>query len=90
MSLEITITVPDLLVSQAVLSGLPAKDYVEQLLGRIAANAVARIRDREQLDLLADWEDYQTTGLQLDGEEVDGWLERLENGESVEPPTLHR
>jgi hypothetical protein len=89
--MEITITIPDVLVSQAASNGLPADAYVEQLLGRTAAASVAQNRDREQIrtDLLADWEHYQKTGLHLEDDEVDGWLSRLENGEDVEPPMLH-
>lgn len=89
--MEITITIPDVLVSQAASNGLSAEAYVERLLGKIAAASVAQNRDREHLraDLLADWEHYQATGLHLDDNEVDGWLARLENGEDAEPPVLH-
>jgi hypothetical protein len=89
--MEITISIPDELVSAAQLSGLPAEAYVERLLGKIAAASAARSRDREQLraELAADWDHYQSTGLHLDEDEVDGWLARLQTGENVEPPPLH-
>ena len=80
-----------MLASQAGASGLPIEAYVERLLGKIAAASQTRSRDREHLrtQLLADWEHYQTTGLHLKDDEVDGWLARLEAGEDVEPPVLH-
>jgi predicted transcriptional regulator len=89
--MEITISIPDELVSAAQSSGLPAEAYVELLLGRIAAASVARNRDREHLraELDADWEQYQSTGLHLDEDEVDGWLAQIESGENVDPPALH-
>jgi len=88
--MEITISIPDELVSAAQSSGLTAETYVERLLGRIASSA-ARNRDREQLraELEADLEQYRSTGLHLTGDEVDTWLARLEAGENVEPPQLH-
>jgi predicted transcriptional regulator len=89
--MEITISIPDELVSAAQSSGLPAEAYVERLLGRIAANAVARSRGREHLraELEADWEQYQSTGLHLDEDEVDCWLAGLQDGDNAEPPALH-
>lgn len=89
--MEITIHISEVLASQAASSGLPAEAYVERLLDRIAAASVARDESRDALrgELLADWEQYKTTGLHLDEEEVDTWLARLESGEDAEPPELH-
>jgi hypothetical protein len=72
--MEITISIPDELVSAAQSSGVPAEAYVERLLGKIAAASAARSRDREQLraELESDWDHYQSTGLHLDEDEVDG------------------
>jgi predicted transcriptional regulator len=89
--MEITITIPEVLATQAGAIGLPPEAYVERLLGKIASASLARSRDREDLssELLADWEHYRSTGLHLDGDEVDAWLAQLEAGENVEPPALH-
>jgi len=91
LSMEITITIPELLASQALAKGLPAEAYVEGILGKIAEATLARSRDRERLrgELAADWESYQTTGLHLEEAEVDDWLARLEAGEVAELPALH-
>jgi hypothetical protein len=40
-------------------------------------------------ELEEDWEHYRSTGLHLDGDEVDVWLARLQAGEFFEPPELH-
>lgn len=87
----ITITIPELLASQALAKGLPAEAYVEGILRRIAEATLARSQDRERLrgELMADWEHYQTTGLHLEDAEVDGWLARSEAGEQAELPALH-
>jgi len=47
---------------------------------------------REQVihDALAARDEYQAFGLHVTAEEVDAWLERLENGEDCEPPRPHR
>jgi hypothetical protein len=89
--MEITISIPDELVSAAQSSGLPAEAYVERLLGRIASAAAARSRGRDQLraELETDWEQYQSTGLHLDEDEVDGWLAGLQSGENGDLPPLH-
>ena len=89
--MEITITIPEALASKAQSSGMSAKAYVENLLDRVAAASAGQDRDRERLrrDLAADWEHYRATGLHLDGDEVDGWLARLEDGNCEEPPALH-
>ena len=89
--MEITITIPEVLADQAGAIGLPPETYVERLLGKIADASLARSRDREDLssELLADWEHYRSTGLHLDGDEVDTWLAQLEAGENAEPPALH-
>lgn len=91
MAMEVTISIPDVLVSMARSRGLPAEAYVERLLGEIAAASEAQSRNRDRLrdELQADWEHYQASGLHLDGDEVDGWLARLENGEECDPPELH-
>ncbi len=35
------------------------------------------------------WEDYQTTGRYVTGDEADGWLAHLEAGTDVDPPECH-
>lgn len=40
-------------------------------------------------DAMAAWEQYQTTGLHLTGDEVDAWLEKLEAGENAQLPKCH-
>jgi hypothetical protein len=89
--MEITITVPDALVSKAKASGLSAEIYVERLLDKVAAASADRDRERERLrdNLAADWEHFRTAGLHLDGDEVDAWLARIEDGYLDEPPALH-
>jgi predicted transcriptional regulator len=89
--MEITITIPEVLATQAVAIGLPPEAYVERLLSKIADASLARSRDREDLrsELLADWEHYRSTGLHMNGDEVDAWLAQLEAGENVDPPALH-
>lgn len=89
--MEITVSVPDVLVSQARANGLPAEAFVEKLLSEIAADSIALSQHREARRdaLAADWQHYETTGLHLNEEDVDGWLARLANGEDVEPPALH-
>jgi hypothetical protein len=91
LTIEITITIPDELSSQASAKGVAAEAYVDQLPDRFAAASEARNQGREQLrdELQADWERYQSTGLHLDGDEVDGWLAGLEEGEAAETPSLH-
>lgn len=91
MSMEITITIPEELASRARSSGLTPSTYVERLLARIAAISAARTKARDQLrdELLADWEHYQTTGLHLDGAEVDTWLAGLEQGHETDLPDIH-
>lgn len=46
-------------------------------------------RDELDTELLRRWEDYQTTGLHLTGDEVDEWLERLAKGENPPLPEPH-
>jgi len=52
------------------------------------AQYVEREERREQFrqDALAAWEHYQQTGLHAAGEEVDGWLAKLESGKKAAPP----
>ena len=87
--MEITINVPDALVSKAKASGLSAETYVD--LAPLGASQVDRDRQREQLreDLAADWEHFNATGLHLDGDEIDAWLARIADGHLDEPPALH-
>ncbi|MGH9343065.1 MAG: hypothetical protein ACRD19_04820 [Terriglobia bacterium] len=89
--MEITSDVPAAVVARARSSGLSAEAFVEQLLGRLAAADAGQDRNRERLrnELAADWGHYSTTGLHLDGEEVDAWLRQLEEGRDAEPPALH-
>jgi hypothetical protein len=89
--MEITITIPEVLASQAQANGLPAEAYVERLLGKIADASLARSRNHEALrnELQADWEHYQTSGLHLDGDEVDAWFAELEAGKDAKLPALH-
>jgi len=89
--MEITITIPEVLATQAGAIGLPTETYVERLLGKIVDASQARSRNREDLrnELLADWEHYQTTGLHLEDDEVDSWLAALEVGEDAKLPALH-
>ena len=35
------------------------------------------------------WQDYQTTGLHVTGDEADAWLAKLSEGHDVEPPQCH-
>jgi hypothetical protein len=89
--MEITITIPEVLADQAGAIGLPTEAYVERLLGKIADASLARSRNREALrnELHTDWEHYQTTGLHLEDDEVDGWLAELEAGKDAKLPALH-
>ncbi|KAA6460250.1 ribbon-helix-helix protein, CopG family [Acidobacteria bacterium AB60] len=52
---------------------------------------VAREEQREQVrnDAIAAWNHYSTTGLHITGDEANAWLEKLENGQNVEPPECH-
>ena len=43
-------------------------------------------RERLRRDVLAAWDDYQTTGRHVSAEDADAWLARLEGGEDIEPP----
>lgn len=95
--MQIRITVPDEVVKLAAKAGLGAEDYVEQLLGRIAASRPSPEQPSPELaqailreELRADWDHYQQTGLHLSNEEVDKWLEELTANPSAEPPALHR
>ncbi|HKF48636.1 MAG TPA: hypothetical protein VKB38_14865 [Terracidiphilus sp.] len=48
-------------------------------------------RDVEKLrqELAADWEHFQSTGLHLDGDEVDAWMAAIERGQNPDLPELH-
>jgi len=61
----------------------------------VMREAIAQYVEREEKreafrqDTLKAWEEYQSTGLHLTGEEVDAWLARLEAGEDAELPECH-
>jgi hypothetical protein len=90
--MEVTITIPDVLASNAKSIGLSPETYVERLLERFVAASADRGRERERLreQLSADWEHYRSSGLHLDEDEVDAWLSGLEEGKLKEPPALHK
>jgi hypothetical protein len=90
--MEITITIPEELVSRARSIGVSPENYVERLLGRVAAASSGEGGDGERLrrELESDWDEYCERGLHLDGAEVDAWLARLGDGHFEEPPALHR
>jgi predicted transcriptional regulator len=52
---------------------------------------VAREEQIEALrqDAMRAWQDYQTTGLHVTGQEADAWLAALEQGKDEEPPVPH-
>jgi len=89
--MEITVKLPEVLAERAKSSGLAPDVYVERLLGRIADISARKSAARAQLsdELLEDWEHFRATGLHLDGEEVDVWLEGLEKGQNPDLPELH-
>lgn len=47
-------------------------------------------RGRLRRDILAAWDEYETTGLHITGKEADAWLERLASGGDVKPPKPHK
>jgi predicted transcriptional regulator len=57
--------------------------------------AITQYIDREEKresfrqDALKAWEAYRTTGLHLTAEEADAWLDKLEQGNDVDPPECH-
>ncbi|MGE0154042.1 MAG: hypothetical protein AB7R90_15615 [Reyranellaceae bacterium] len=57
----------------------------------VSLSELSQSEKRAQLraDLLAAWNDYESTGLHVTGEEADAWLKRLIAGQDVEPPTPH-
>ncbi|MGJ5175673.1 CopG family ribbon-helix-helix protein [Bradyrhizobium oligotrophicum] len=59
------------------------REAVEQYVEREEGRA------RLQQDAVAAWDDYQSTGLHVTGDEADAWLARLVAGEDVEPPSPH-
>jgi hypothetical protein len=89
--MEITINIPEALVSKARAKGVSAESYVEKLLDQFLAASAGQERARDALrsELAADWEHYRSTGLHLDGDEVNAWLARLEGGHIEEPPLPH-
>ncbi|AYG57622.1 CopG family ribbon-helix-helix protein [Rhizobium jaguaris] len=64
---------PDLLLKEAV------EQYVER----------EEKRESFRQDTLHAWEEYQKTGLHLTAEEVEEWLQQLEDGHDIEPPACH-
>ena len=52
---------------------------------------VEREEKREALRqaTLQAWQEYQTTGLHVTGDEADAWLAKLAEGQDVEPPQCH-
>ena len=62
---------------------------------RLLKEAVEQYVDREEKresfrqDTLRAWEEYRSTGMHLTGEEVEAWLQQLEDGSDVEPPACH-
>lgn len=52
---------------------------------------VAREEKREAFrqDTLKAWEEYRTTGLHVTADEADTWLDKLEQGNDIEPPACH-
>ncbi len=48
-----------------------------------------KTNSRFRAETLAAWQNYESTGLHLTGEEVDEWLGKLEDGKIVDPPTCH-
>lgn len=67
--------------------GLTVNEVVGQAL------AIYTFETESQDELLARaqaaWEDYQSTGLHLTGEEVDEWLAKIEAGENPPMPPCH-
>lgn len=53
---------------------------------------VTQAEQQEKLrqDILAAWQDYESTGLHVTGEEADDWMKRLESGEDSKPPAAHK
>lgn len=57
--------------------------------------AIAQYVDREEKreafrqDGLRAWQEYQSTGLHVTAAEADAWLDKLEQGQDVEPPHPH-
>jgi len=46
-------------------------------------------REAFRQDTLKAWNEYRSTGLHVTAEEADAWLNRLEQGDDVEPPECH-
>lgn len=59
------------------------KEAIEQYVEREEKRQSAR---QEALNA---WEEYQTTGLHVTGEEADAWLAKLEAGDDLESPECH-
>lgn len=59
------------------------REAVEQYVEREERRALLR------QDAVAAWDDYQSTGLHVTGDEADAWLARLEAAKDVEPPSPH-
>ncbi len=52
---------------------------------------VDREEKRQQVQRNAEivWRNYQASGLHVTDEEADAWMAKLEDGESIAPPTCH-
>jgi predicted transcriptional regulator len=46
-------------------------------------------RESFKQDALAAWQEYQSTGRHVTGEEAEAWLTRLEDGEDADIPACH-
>ena len=46
-------------------------------------------REAFRQDAIKAWNDYQATGLHVSQEEADGWLDKVEAGDDIEPPKCH-
>ncbi len=66
-------TTPDEIVRRAVDAYIVEEESEDELLTR------AQVA----------WDDYQTTGLHLTGDEVDEWLAKIEAGENPPMPPCH-
>jgi hypothetical protein len=90
--MEITITIPEVLASEARSSGLSPETYVERLLERFVAASAdqERERERQRKRLPADWEQDRSGGLHLNEDAVDAWFAGLDEGKPKKSPTLHK
>ena len=61
------------------------------MLREAVAQYVEREEKRETFkqDTLKAWEEYQTSGLHVTGDEADAWLAQLADGNDTDPPECH-